>query len=309
MSLVLICPSTVIRAIEPARGRAKRRGGIRDRGIGLHEAEHRRQARLDHPRALRLGRDRHPVAAERAALRAAVGGHDRPRELLSPVAERRLAASATPAGPRLIVERDADRPVSATATRAARAQRLGGRVPHRQRVAVALLAGGGVGVPGVDETARIAPASRSPGRPGRARRRRRCGSEPARSGPVGVADHHADVRLATALQPAGDTGGPEARRELGRLELLDAGRGVTQRDGRSLRRVRSRVPSPSGSPSIRFRFWIACQAAPFQRLSIAANTIARPAARPAPRDPADIGVADVLTPGGASTISTNGSSP
>ena len=38
------------------------------------------------------------------------------------------------------------------------------------------------------------------------------------------------------------------------------------------------IPSPSGSPSIRLRFWIACEAAPFQRLSIEAKAMTRPEA-------------------------------
>ena len=71
MSLVLIWPSTVIRSKESADGRPQ--GGVRvgDDGVGLDEAEHRREVRLDHPGALGLGREGDPVGgAQRAALRA-----------------------------------------------------------------------------------------------------------------------------------------------------------------------------------------------------------------------------------------------
>ena len=58
-----------------------------------------------------------------------------------------LAASATPRPTASIASGTPIVPVSATATRAGvEAERLGGRVAHRERVAVALLAGGGVGV-------------------------------------------------------------------------------------------------------------------------------------------------------------------
>src|SRR4029077_16788226 len=58
----------------------------------------------------------------------------------------------------------------------------------------------------------------------------------------------------------------------------DSGRAESQRDrdahGATPIAVR---PLVSGSPSIRFAFWMACPAAPLPRLSIAATTTARPA--------------------------------
>ena len=68
MSLVLIWPSTVIRSNDSATA-AQRVVGIGRQGIGLHEAEHRGEARLDHPRALRLGGDGHATGVTRAPLR------------------------------------------------------------------------------------------------------------------------------------------------------------------------------------------------------------------------------------------------
>ena len=58
MSLVLIWPSTVIRSIEPGQRRAQGRVGVVDNGVGLDEAEHRGEARLDHARRPLPGRRR-----------------------------------------------------------------------------------------------------------------------------------------------------------------------------------------------------------------------------------------------------------
>ena len=91
-----------------------------------------------------------------------------------------------------------------------------------------------------------------------------------------VAHEHADVQ-AVGLDPGGDARRAEARRQRGRVELgrvrgrfdparAEEGHGACSR------------PSASGSPSIRFRSWSACDAAPFQRLSIAANASTRPVA-------------------------------
>ena len=58
------------------------------------------------------------------------------------------------------------------------------------------------------------------------------------------------------------------------------------------------MPSPSGRPNIRLRFWTACEAAPFHRLSIAPNTITRPVrASRWTEIAADVGLADVAYTG------------
>ena len=67
---------------------AQGRVGILDDRVGLDEAEHRREARLDHPGALRLGGEGDAAGAQRAALRPAVGGEDRVGEGDGAVAER-----------------------------------------------------------------------------------------------------------------------------------------------------------------------------------------------------------------------------
>ena len=64
VSLVLICPSTVIRSKEPATAERSAASGIGDLGVGLDEAEHGREARLDHPGALGLGGDGDPAGAD-----------------------------------------------------------------------------------------------------------------------------------------------------------------------------------------------------------------------------------------------------
>src|SRR4029077_2095183 len=128
---------------------------------------------------------------------------------------------------------------------------------------------------------------------------------------LGVAGQHANVGCTAALQTACHTSRPEARCELGRIELLELRRRRhPARAKEGLRGGAHEIPSPSGNPSIRLRFWIAWEAAPFQRLSIEAKAIARPDAsfcarcirqRLVPRTP--------LTPGGSDVTSTNGSFP
>ena len=115
---------------------------------------------------------------------------------------------------------------------------------------------------------RIAPCTPSREPPRRRFASEQCGADLGR-----VADEQAQVGGAAALQPAGDARRPEFRRQPSRVELLDpGGRPSPTVSGRT---VTGAPPSPR-SPSIRFRFWIAWPAAPFQRLSIAAKTIARP---------------------------------
>jgi carbamoyl-phosphate synthase small subunit len=68
------------------------------------------------------------------------------------------------------------------------------------------------------------------------------------------------------------------------------------------------MPSASGRPNIRLRFWTACEAAPFQRLSIAANTITLPVRTSRCTEIRQMFVSRTSrTPGGPDVISTNGS--
>ena len=101
-----------------------------------------------------------------------------------------------------------------------------------------------------------------------------------------VAEQHADVE-ALGLDPGSDARRAEARGQRGRVELASTcgGRVAPSASGRSVmaRPRRSPAtgprPSASGRPSIRLRSCTACPAAPFQRLSIAANTSTRPGGR------------------------------
>ena len=176
MSLVDIWPSTVIRSNEPATAARRARVGLGDDGVGLDEAEHRREARLDHPRALGLGGDGDAAGAHACSAsgpRSVVMIAS--REVVAAVAARaplgRLARR--PSTTASIVERHADHAGLGDRDRARLdAERLGGRVPHREGVAVALLAGGGVGVAGVDDHgADRAAVAVARGRPAPARRR------------------------------------------------------------------------------------------------------------------------------------------
>ena len=92
-------------------GGAQRGVGVLDDGVGLDEAEHRREVRLDHPRPLRLGGEGHAAGPQGAALRPAVGGEDRVGEG-RPARRRRAppAASPIPARTALDRQRHADRP-------------------------------------------------------------------------------------------------------------------------------------------------------------------------------------------------------
>ena len=123
-------------------------------------------------------------------------------------------ASGTPIGP-----------VSATATRAGvEAERLGGRVAHRQGVAVARSPVAAFAFPELTTAARIRARSHCSlhtltGAAAAALRVRSSG----RADLAGVADEQAEVGAAAALQPAGDARRPEFRRQRSRVELLDPG--------------------------------------------------------------------------------------
>src|SRR5262249_1724041 len=191
-------------------------------------------------------------------------------------------------------------------------ERLRAGVPHRQGVLVTLVPGGGVGVAGVDRNgpqgARVALIAAD------ADRRGGSGVPGQGQGRLDlrhVTSHHPDLGGPPAVEAAGDASGAEPGSELRRLELLELrGRRHPPRAEEGLRRSAHEMPSPSGRPSIRFRFWIAWEAAPFQRLSIEAKAITCPEAsfcarwilqRLVPRTP--------LTPGGSVVTSTKGSSP
>ena len=134
MSLVLIWPSTVIRSKEPSTAARSAASGSSTDGVGLHEAEHRREARLIIPAPFAWAESVTPPARTRAALRAAVGGHDRRREVLAAVGGRAPAASATPPRRRRS-ERHADRSGLGDGHRARlHTEGPGGGVTHRQRV-------------------------------------------------------------------------------------------------------------------------------------------------------------------------------
>src|SRR4029077_10949187 len=69
------------------------------------------------------------------------------------------------------------------------------------------------------------------------------------------------------------------------------------------------IPSPSGRPNMRLRFWIACDDVPFHRLSMTLNTMTRPVRSSLCTETRQMLVSrDEGTPGGPLTTSTNGSS-
>ena len=254
--------------------------GVLDDGVGLDEAEHRRHARFDHPGALGLGRERDPTGPQGAALGPAVSGEDRVGELAA-------AAWGEPAG-RLLDpdqhgadrQRHADRPgLRHGDLGCLQAERVGGPFAHRQRVGVALLAGLGVGVAGIDDgradTAALAAIAADPDRSGRGRV---AGQQQRGGHRLLVAEDQADVGLAAALEPAVGTRGAKARSQLSGVEFLEIPRRL--HPARPEEAVGSggahRRPSVSSSPSIRLRFWTPWPDAPFQMLSIAEKARTRP---------------------------------
>src|SRR3954463_6057825 len=131
-------------------------GGLaRERRVGLHEAEHRREARLDHAGALGLRAEPHGGAArqrdvDRRALLEGVGGHDRGGEVALAVGPQPAGGARQPGDDRLRVERDADHPGRGdrdALVRDARRDRRGAL--HLRRVVEAAPAGRGVRVAGV----------------------------------------------------------------------------------------------------------------------------------------------------------------
>ena len=159
-------------------------------------------------------------------------------------------------------------------------------------------AGGGVGVAGVDDDrADRVQAAALAAQQHRRGLRAGAGEAGGAGRPRRTAGQSPRSERAAGLEPAGDARGPkslgQAAGELGGVVgRLDPARGEERaRGGHSM-------PSPSGRPNIRLRFWIACDAAPFHRLSIAPNTIDPAGALVAVhRDTADVGLAHVADAG------------
>ena len=152
----------------------------RHRGVGRHEAEHRRHQRLDHAGALG-----HAADAERAVraadastddfLRERIGRHDRARGGGAAVAATAApAASAMPRSTLAIVELDADDARRGDEHRRRLAlDRLGRARGHRARVLAAVGAGARVRAAAVDDdgaaaACRIARGARATGATGAA---------------------------------------------------------------------------------------------------------------------------------------------
>src|SRR5205085_12346183 len=115
----------------------------------------------------------------------------------------------------------------------------------------------------------------------------------------------ADVQALLGAEPGGHAGGAEALGQRGGVELLhvrwllDPARAEEAHSS----------PAVSSRPSMRFRSCTACPAAPFQRLSIAANTRTRPVAGSTVAWMRHMLVSRTSrTPGGESASSTKGSS-
>ena len=157
----------------------------------------------------------------------------------------------------------------------AHAGRHRGGALHPRGVLEPAVAGRGVGVAGVDDdrAQRVEPAARLAQQHRRGQHAR--AREARRADRVGLgADQQREVGIARRLDPRAHAGGAEAARRARRpVARSRAAGGSTQREAKH---ASLSSPSRSSRPNIRLRFWTACEAAPFQRLSIAANTRIRP---------------------------------
>src|SRR5215211_6629293 len=86
--------------------------------------------------------------------------------------------------------------------------------------------------------------------------------------PLLVRDQDADVE-SLGLDAGGHAGGAECSRQRRRIELRDVGWSLHPAGAEEAHSS----PSVSGRPSIKLRSWTPWPAAPFQRLSMAANAI------------------------------------
>src|SRR4051794_40580509 len=286
-----------------------------ERGVGLHEAEHRREARLDHAGALGLRAEPDGGTARQRdvdgrALLERVGGHDRGGEVALAVGPQPAGGARQPGHDRLRVERHADHPGRGdrdALVRDARRDRRGAL--HLRRVVEAAPAGGGVRVAGVDGDGAQAvelrallrddDRRREDARAGEARGARRVGR---------VADEQADVGVPRRLQARRDAGGAEALRQAAVGRLADALGHLDPARAEEAGADGHCRPAVSSSPNIRLRFCTACDEDPFQRLSIAAKTKTLPVRSSMRAAIRQMFVSRTSrTPGGRSTTSTNGS--
>ena len=275
MSLVESWPSTR-HAVERARdAHAEQQvGGLgAQSGVGLDEAEHRRERRRDHPRALGLRGQPHGAGRQRDVdldlLGELVRRLDRLGEVAVPVLAELAASTRDPADRVAGVEQHADHAgrghrdlVLADAAghrrRALHPGRLLEAAPPGRRVRVA-----GVGHDHPDRVQPRAFLGQHDGRGEHAGAR-----EPRRADAFGLRAHQqAEVHPAARLEAAGHARGAEATGQL---------TGVLGDVLRDLQPTTHNSASLSGRPNIRLRFWTACEAAPFHRLSIAAKTMIRP---------------------------------
>ena len=153
VSLVLICPSTVIRSKEASTAaRRAASGSSTTASVWTKQSIVAKPGSII-PAALGLGGEGHAAGPQRAALRPAVGGQDRVGEGGAAARARGSpAASPMPAEHRVDRQRHPDHAGlgdgDGLRPQAELRRRL---VAHRHRVGVALLAGLGVGVAGVDD--------------------------------------------------------------------------------------------------------------------------------------------------------------
>ena len=292
-----------------------------ERGVGLDEAEHRREARRDHPGALACaGRRTAPPTAARprgrrasrpaSVVRIACGSRRRRRPQRVGAAcsagerpRRRGSSHADHAG------RGEPRPGRRRCPSASRGGRLRAPAPSSSPRSPV----GGVGVAGVGEhraqRVEVAALAVTSDRRAAARESREARGADGR---LGVGDQQPDVerRPSAALDPRGDARGAEALRQPGRRRARARARAAApSASGRRPRRAHS-SPSVSSRPNIRLRFCTACDGGALPQV-VDRREDEHPAGRagrPSTWTRQMLVSRTSRTPGGASASSTNGSS-
>ena len=259
VSLVESWPSTEMRSNERLTQTPSSRSAVSgsQRRVGLDEAEHRREARLDHPRALGLRADaarvpgRQRDVERRAASRTRRSWRSRART------RRRRPAASSPRAAR-IAARDAvhrQRHADHAGRRdrdllLVHAGRHRGGALHARGVLQPAVAGRGVRVAGVDDDGaqRVEPAARLAQQHRRGEHAR--AREARGADRVGlVADEQREVGIARRLDPGGHAGGAEAGGQPAARDARSTRRGrldPARRERRSRQRPRARRGRTSG---------------------------------------------------------------
>ena len=227
MSLVLIWPSTVIRLKEASTARRSAASGSSTTASVCTKQSIVAMFGSIIPPPFAWAESGDAVDLQRAALRPAVGGHDRLGEDERRRRRRVLGGGGSiPGSTRAHRHRHADHAGLGDGDLGGlQAERVGRPFGHRERVGEALLAGLGVGVAGVDDRgADVGPVDDVAADPDRRRGGGVAGEDEAPSSTRSASQTSRPTSvLPPPFSPTWAPPGAEAGRELRRVELLDPG--------------------------------------------------------------------------------------